>query len=99
MDDSTYEAVNMIRRRANKLDPYTPSDFDLQRDLTTEQFLDSVVWERAWELCSEPNGRWFDIIRLDLKDKLQENKYPFDMPYEVPAKYLQDNWYFYKIPE
>jgi hypothetical protein len=99
LDDSTYEVVNMIRRRANKLDPYTPSDFDLQRNLNTEQFLDSVVWERAWELCAEPNGRWFDIVRLDLKDKLPEYRYDFDFPYKVPEEYLQDNWYFYKIPE
>jgi hypothetical protein len=99
LDDSTYEAVNMIRRRANGVDPYTPSEFDLEKNLSQEQFIDSVVWERAWELNFEPNGRWFDIVRLDLKDKLPEYRYDFDFPYEVPEEYLQDNWYFYKIPE
>jgi hypothetical protein len=98
LDDSTYEAVNMIRRRANHLDPGTPSQFDLQKGLTSEQFLDSLVWERGWELCAEPNGRWFDIVRLDLKDKLTEYRYNIDIPYEVPAEFLQDNWYFYALP-
>ena len=99
LDDSTYEAVNMIRRRANMLDPHLPSAFDIQKGLTSNQLCDSIVWERAWELCAEPNGRWFDIVRLDLKDKLPEYRYDFDIPYEVPAVFLQNNWYFYELPE
>jgi len=99
VDDSTFEAGNMIRRRANKLDLYSPSEVDLPRTLTQEQFLDSIAWERAWELNFEPNGRWYDIVRLDMKDKLPEYRYAHDFPYEVPEEYLQDNWYFYKIPE
>ena len=63
----------MIRRRANKLDINSPSVYDLQPSLTKEQFIDSVVWERAWELFFEPDSRWFDIIRLDLRDKIPEN--------------------------
>ena len=99
IDDSTFEAVNMIRRRANRLDPYSPSEFDLPRTLSVKELLDSIVWERAWELNFEPNGRWFDIIRLDLKDKLPEYRYDHDIPYFIREQYLQDNWYFYKIPE
>ena len=99
MDDSTFETVNMIRRRANRLDPYTPSEFDLPRTLLREQLLDSIVWERAWELNFEPNGRWFDIIRLDLKDKLSEYRYDHDIPYFIREEYLQENWYFYEIPK
>lgn len=100
LDDSAYEAVNIIRRRANKLDIHTPSDFDLPKGLSSEQFLDSVVWERAWELCFEPDGRWFDLVRLDLKDKLNnEYRYSFDVPTVVPQSLLTDDWYFYKIPQ
>lgn len=100
LDESAYEAVNMIRRRANQLDIHTPSVFDLSNGLNNEQFLDSVVWERAWELCIEPDGRWFDIIRLDLKDKLNnEYRYAFDFPTVIPQSLLTDDWYFYKIPQ
>jgi len=97
LDASAYEAVNMIRRRANKLDPNLPSKFDLSKNITTEQFLDSVVCERAWELCFEPEGRWFDIVRLDLKDKI--SSYGQDVLWTVPSANLTDDWYFYKIPD
>lgn len=96
LDASSYEAVNMIRRRANKLDPNSPSKFDLAQNISTEQFLDSVVWERAWELCLEPEGRWFDIVRLDLKDKI--SSYGQDVLWTVPSANLTDDWYFYQIP-
>jgi hypothetical protein len=96
LDASAYEAVNMIRRRANKLDPNLPSKFDLSKNLTTRQFLDAVVWERAWELCFEPDGRWFDIVRLNLKDKI--SSYGQDVLWPVPSANLTDDWYFYKIP-
>ena len=99
LDESAYEAVNMVRRRANKLDIYSPSKFDLPKNLSTEQFLDYVVWERAWELSFEPDGRWFDIVRLNLKDKLTEYRFSNDVPNQVPLQYLTDDWYFYKIPE
>jgi hypothetical protein len=99
LDASCFESVNQIRRRANNLNIHTPSEFDLPPDLTTEQFLDSVVWERAWELCTEPEGRWFDIIRLDLKDKLAEFRYPQDVPTGVADAYLNEDWYFYLIPQ
>jgi len=99
LDNSCYEAVNMIRRRANRLDVHTPSEFDLPSDLTTEQFLDSVVWERAWELCTEPEGRWFDIIRLDLKDELAGYRYSRDIPVTINPDYLNEDWYFYLIPQ
>ena len=98
LDASAYEAVNRVRRRANRLDVNTPSEFDLPSDLTTEQFIDSVVWERAWELCTEPEGRWFDIIRLDLKDKMEEYRYPRDVPVTFDPAYLTEDWYFYRIP-
>lgn len=98
LDESAYEAVNMVRRRANKLDIYSPSKFDLPKNLSAEQFLDYVVWERAWELSFEPDGRWFDIVRLNLKDKLPEYRFSNDLPNEVPLQYLTDEWYFFKIP-
>ena len=99
LDESAYEAVNKIRRRANKLDIYSPSKFDLPKNLSAEQFLDAVVWERAWELSFEPDGRWFDIVRLNLKDKLPEYRFSNDRPSQVSQQYLTEDWYFFKIPE
>jgi hypothetical protein len=99
LDESAYEAVNRVRRRANKLDIYSPSKFDLAKNLSTEQFLDAVVWERAWELSFEPEGRWFDIVRLNLKDKLPEYRFSIDVPNQVLPQYLTEEWYFFKIPE
>jgi len=99
LDETCYEAVNMVRRRAHNLDLNTPSEFDLTPDLSAEQFLDSVVWERAWELCTEPQGRWFDIVRLDLRDEIEANHYPEDIPFVVDKEFLNEDWYFYLIPQ
>jgi len=99
LDESCFEAVNQVRRRANNLDINTPSAFDLPPDLTSEQFLDSVVWERAWELCTEPQGRWFDIIRLNLRSQLSSYRYPIDVPTGFQSSYLNEDWYFYLIPQ
>ena len=99
LDASAYEAVNMVRRRANKVDIHSPSPIDLTPGLSPEQFADSVVWERAWELGFEPDGRWFDIIRLNLKDSLPGYRYAKDLPYSVNPDYLTKSWYFYKIPQ
>jgi starch-binding outer membrane protein, SusD/RagB family len=98
LDESCYEAINMVRRRANKIDIYTPSEFDLQEGLSAEQFLDSLLWERAWELFGEPEGRWFDIVRLDLKDEIAAYRYPIDLPTQVPVSQLNEDWYFFLIP-
>jgi len=99
LDQSAFDAVNKIRRRANHLDLNSTSKYDLPANLTTEQFIDSVVWERAWELSGEPDGRWFDIIRLNLKDKLAGYRYPKDKPTIIPDIYLTKDWYFYQIPQ
>jgi hypothetical protein len=99
LDGSAYEAVNKIRRRAHKVDLNTASTFDLPMSLTSEQFIDSVVWERAWELCCEPGGRWFDIVRLDMKNKLPDLVYNNDVKNTIPADLLSDDWYFFQVPK
>jgi hypothetical protein len=70
LDASAYESVNMIRRRANKVDINSPSKYDLQPGLSAQQFADSVVWERAWEFCAEPEGRWYDLLRCEMIEQL-----------------------------
>jgi len=76
IDASAYEAINQIRRRANKVDLFTPSKFDLQPGLSSAQFSDSVVWERALEFCGEPECRYFDLLRLEMLGQLPNLKYP-----------------------
>ncbi|HNW52469.1 MAG TPA: RagB/SusD family nutrient uptake outer membrane protein [Prolixibacteraceae bacterium] len=99
LDESAFEMVNRVRRRANHVDLFTPSKYDLPPTLTAEQFVDSVVWERAWELAFEPDGRWFDLIRLNMRSKLKDLQFEKDFPNSVSSYYLTDDWYFYKIPE
>lgn len=69
LNEKSYECINQIRRRANHVDLFSPSEFDLHPGLSANAFADSVVLERAWELAGEPEGRWYDLLRLE---KLEE---------------------------
>ncbi len=75
-NQKSYECINMIRRRAHNVDIYSPSVYDLQSGLSPEVFADSVVWERAWELAGEPEGRWFDLVRLEMVEDLPNLRHP-----------------------
>ncbi|MCF8360805.1 MAG: RagB/SusD family nutrient uptake outer membrane protein [Prolixibacteraceae bacterium] len=69
LDEKAYNCVNMVRRRANNLNINAPSEFDLT-GLSPEAFADSVVAERSWELAGEPEGRWFDLLRLEKMEEV-----------------------------
>lgn len=99
LDASAYEAVNKVRRRANELDIYAVSEYDLTPDLNPDWFIDSVVWERAWELSFEPEGRWFDIIRLDMKDEIEQHRSELDVSPKFFEPYISEDWYFLALPE
>jgi starch-binding outer membrane protein, SusD/RagB family len=95
-DVKAYECVNQIRRRANQLDLNAPSKFDLT-GLSSEAFADSVVQERAWELCGETEGRWYDLVRLEKVEELAtlRNKDEGGPPFGVYNKSV----YFSAIPD
>jgi starch-binding outer membrane protein, SusD/RagB family len=95
-DASAYEMLNRIRRRANKVDLYTPSKFDLQPGLSSKAFTDSVIRERAWEFCGEPEGRWFDLVRLEKVEELQWMRNPQEGG--PPAYPITKGTYFAPIP-
>ncbi len=97
MDDLSYEAVNMIRRRANNLPVTLPSNYDIKEGLSAESFIDSVVWERAWEFTGEAEGRWFDLLRLEMIENIEELRDPNDYP--LLNESVQNGEYFYPIPE
>ncbi|HAH24456.1 MAG TPA: hypothetical protein DCL77_12010 [Prolixibacteraceae bacterium] len=97
LDFLAFEAINQIRRRANKVDVHSASIYDISQDLSNEQFADSVVWEKAWEFCAEPESRWFDLLRLEKLGDLKEmrikgdgNTIPITMDMET---------YFFPIPK
>ena len=97
LNEVSYEAVNQVRRRAHKLPVNTPSEYDMTPGLTTEQFLDSVVWERAWECTGEAEGRWFDLLRLEMVGDLNELRDPHEAP--PPYEGISEGQYFFPIPE
>lgn len=98
LDNSAYEAVNMIRRRAHNVDIYSPSIYDLQYGLSADMFADSVVSERAWELCGEPEGRWFDLVRLEKVEELPTIRDAYEGgPPQYPITKEDD--YFFPVPQ
>jgi hypothetical protein len=92
LDATAYEAVNMVRRRANKVDIAIPSVYDLTPNLSTEAFIDSVIWERAWEFCGEPLNRWCDLLRIQATNLPQ-----LLAPYPVPLK--ANAYHFFNLPD
>jgi len=98
-DILAYEAVNMIRRRANKLPVNTPSVYDLPAGLSADAFADSVVAERGWEFCHEFEGRWNDIIRLQLYPQIEANRYHHHFPLDRLNLVYKGQTYFIPIPQ
>jgi len=96
LNEKAYECVNRIRRRAHNVDIYTPSVYDIQPGLSPEVFADSVVWERAWELAGEPEGRWFDLIRLEMVEDLPGLRHPDE---GGPPETFDKSAYFFPVPE
>jgi hypothetical protein len=96
LTDKAYECVNQIRRRAHRVDLYSPSVYDLQPGLSADAFADSVVQERAWELAGEPEVRWFDIVRLDRIEELRSLRDPEEGG--TPYSYEKSE-YYYPVPE
>ncbi len=96
LNEKSYECVNRIRRRAHNVDLYSSSVYDLQPGLSPEVFADSVVWERAWELCGEPEGRWFDLVRLEMVEDLPNLRHPNE---GGPPETFDKSAYFFPIPE
>lgn len=97
LNPKAYECLNAIKRRARKEDPRMRSPFDLQSGLSTEVFIDSVLWERAWELAGEPEGRWFDLVRRQMVEQLPELRY--DDEAGIPVFPITKEHYFTPIPE
>ncbi len=96
LNEKSFDCVDRIRRRSRNLDIYTNSDVDLQTGLSTQDFVDSVLWERAWELAGEPEGRWFDLVRSQKVEELE--LYRYEDEGGVPEYPLTEEDYFSIIP-
>lgn len=56
------ERLNKIKRRAYGFDPDAPSPVDYPANMSHDQFIDTVLQERAYEFLLE-RRRWFDLKR------------------------------------
>ena len=93
----SYDCVNYIRRRARNLDLYSTSIYDLQPGLSEQNFIDSVLWERAWELAGETEGRWFDLVRTQQVELLEQYRYNDEGG--MPKYPLDEEDYYFSPPK
>lgn len=85
-DALAYEGVNAIRKRAG---------LEELAGLSTPDFIDKCVWERAWELCGE-RCRWFDMVRLEIVQAIVAKKDPAD---NQPLHAVTEKDYLFPIPQ
>lgn len=94
-DAPAYEAVNKVRRRANKLPIDTPdASVDLQPGLGVLEFRDAVIDERAWEFAAEQR-RWYDLVRTEKVEFAASTKDSNDIQ---PAVQPGKNNYLFPVP-
>ncbi len=89
-DESAYDAINQVRRRAG-LPDLTPG-------LSQTAFRDSVIAERAWEFAGlEANGsNWFDLVRTERVEEAAADRDPSEIPILRPPTKAN---YFAPIPD
>lgn len=87
--DAAREHINRVRQRANMP--------DIPAGLTKEQFRESLMKERALELCFE-GRRWYDLVRwheagwINIEDKLTANG-------KQGVVNFNEQYLYYPIPE
>jgi len=92
-DALAYKCLNDVRNRAFKGVGTTEASVT---GLSTADFIDAVVWERAYEFAGfEYSSRWFDLQRLELVEKANtewrsetEAKYAILKPYTKKTYFL-----------
>ncbi|MGV8134065.1 MAG: RagB/SusD family nutrient uptake outer membrane protein [Mangrovibacterium sp.] len=95
-DDLAYKCLNDVRNRAYKGVGTTEASVT---GLSTEAFIDAVVWERAYEFAGmEYSARWFDLQRLELVEKATtEWRDETESKYTLVKQYTKKD-YFLPIP-
>lgn len=69
---AAWEALNMVRRRAEGLPANTP---DASIDLTSGDLAELAYTERKWELAGEYH-RWHDLVRMERVEQALGNRNP-----------------------
>lgn len=72
VSDAAWEALNMVRRRAEGLPPDTP---DGRVDLNSGDIAELAYTERKWELAGE-YLRWYDLVRMERVQEALSNRDP-----------------------
>ena len=95
-DALAYQCLNDVRNRAYKGVGTTEASVS---GLSTEEFIDAVVWERAFEFAGiEHSSRWFDLQRLELVEKANTDwREETEAKYELKKPYTKKD-YFLPIP-
>jgi hypothetical protein len=96
-DALAYKCLNDVRNRAYKGLHTTEASVN---GLSTEEFVDLVIWERAWEFPGlEICSRWWDLQRLELVEKANtEWRDESDPRYAIQHPITKDD-YFLPLPE
>ncbi|MEJ7558650.1 MAG: RagB/SusD family nutrient uptake outer membrane protein [Pedobacter sp.] len=91
LDQSAYDAVNMVRKRAGL--------GNLAIGLSKEDFRDLVIAERGWEFAgAEPAARWFDLLRTETVAKANSNRNAIEEPFKGIPNDLTHAFYWAPIP-
>ncbi|GAB3505363.1 RagB/SusD family nutrient uptake outer membrane protein [Spirosoma knui] len=90
-DQAAYDALNKVRLRGRAAGAKSLSPAD---GLSSAQFADEVVQERAWEFACEYT-RWFDLIRLEKVEEANAKKSPEDLQ---PIKPITKANYWFTLP-
>lgn len=95
-DALAYQCLNDVRNRAYA--GVGSTDVSLS-GLSTDAFIDSVVWERAYEFAgSEYSSRWFDLQRLELVEKATTDwRDETESKYTLVKQYSKKD-YFLPVP-
>ncbi len=90
-DQSAYDALNAIRKRAG-----LPN---LNVAPSNSSFRDSVIVERGWEFAGlEPNCRWYDLLRTETVAKANSHRDPAEVPLIGTPDDTQHTFYWAPIP-
>jgi hypothetical protein len=89
--------MNMIRRRAYRLDPVVPSvmDYTIATAPTKDAFRALVLKERAYEFLCE-GKRWFDLVRSKTVKQVIKDAKGIDVPdyfllFAIPKNEIDNN--------
>ncbi|MEM6345922.1 MAG: RagB/SusD family nutrient uptake outer membrane protein [Bacteroidota bacterium] len=85
-NNAAYESINKIRRRAAGADPDAANASVDLSGLTSDEFHEAVIAERAWEFAAEWE-RWWDLVRNQMVAEATAKR---DFPNELPLNALVD---------